>query len=92
MEPINEQEERRQQWIDLLKGCAGYHYKKANETAPTIIGQESSEDHILHKVWTIAINDAIGLIELLPKVEVKEEVNVEVDDKKLPQHKEGPLG
>ena len=87
---MDEKKERRQEWLDMLKGCSQYHYDKATETQPTIIGQEMSEEHIMHKIWHWSIKDAITILEMLPTM--KESVEVEVDDKKLPQHEKGPLG
>ena len=86
-EEKSRQELNLEQWLDLLRSCSIYHRKKARDTTPTIIGQEPSEEHVLHKVWVVSINDAIDLISMLPRVEPEE-----VDDSKLPQHKKGPLG
>lgn len=80
--------ERREQWIELLKGCSFYHHKKALKTKPVLIGIEPSDEHLSHKIWCIAVNDAIGLIELLPTID--EVINK--DDPDLPQHLEGPAG
>jgi len=85
---INERAERREQWLLVLDGCVKHHYNLAMKTAPVIIGEEPSEEHITHKVWAMAINDAIGLIELLPVIEGDEDG---LDDT-LPQHRTGPAG
>lgn len=86
-EEKSRQELNLEQWLDLLRSCSIYHRKKARDTTPTIIGQEPSEEHVLHKVWVVSINEAVDLISMLPRVEPEE-----VDDSKLPQHKKGPLG
>ena len=44
----------------------------------------------MHKVWHWAVKDAVAILEILPTM--KEEVDVDVDDKRLPQHREGPIG
>tara|TARA_R110000751_G_scaffold195542_1_gene300922 strand:- start:262 stop:525 length:264 start_codon:yes stop_codon:yes gene_type:complete len=87
---MDEREERRNEWLDMLKGCSKYHRDIATDLAPTIIGQESSDEHIMHKVWHWAVKDAVAILEILPTM--KEEVDVDVDDKRLPQHREGPIG
>ena len=60
--------------------------KKAEETAPMFIGQQMSEDHIMHKVWSLSIQEAVDLISILPTVDEDNE------DGELPQHTKGPLG
>ncbi len=87
--PKKGREERRQNWIDILKGCAHHHQMKSKELESPIIGAEESEECIMHKVWNYAIIDCIGLIEMLPMTEKKEEDD---DDEGLPQHSAGPLG
>ena len=42
---------------------------------------------MMHKVWAMAIMDAVGLIEVLPVIEQNEE-----EEEGLPQHKPGPIG
>ena len=74
----------REQWLDLMRGCAIYHKKKAEETAPVIIGEQPSEEHIMHKVWSLSVQEAVDLISILP--------TVDGDDDDLPQHTKGPLG
>lgn len=86
---MDERKERRNEWLDMLKGCSKYHYEKATELAPTIIGQESSDEHIMHKVWHWALKDAVAILEILPTI--KEDAEND-DDDGLPQHKEGPIG
>ena len=83
-EEKNRQAINREQWLELLRSCSIYHKKLAEETAPTLIGQESSEEHIMHKVWSLSIQEAVDLISILP--------TVDGDDNNLPQHSKGPLG
>ena len=82
----NRQALNREQWLDLLRSCSMYHRKEAEKTAPTIIGQQPTEEHILHKVWSISIDEAVELIALLPTVDDDE------DEDGLPQHRKGPIG
>ena len=67
-----------------MRGCAIYHKKKAEETAPVILGEQASEEHIMHKVWSLSVQEAVDLISILP--------TVDGDDDDLPQHTKGPLG
>ena len=83
----DEREERRLQWIAILKECAMYHNEKVEELKSPIIGAEESEESLMHKVWCLAIMDAIGLIEVLPLID---EENEKKGD--LPQHNKGPAG
>jgi hypothetical protein len=76
----------REQWLDLLRSCSMYHRKEAEKTAPTIIGQQPTEEHILHKVWSMSIDESVELISLLPTVDDDE------DEDGLPQHRQGPIG
>ena len=43
-----------------------------------------TEEHIMHKVWSLSIQEAVDLISILP--------TVDGDDSELPQHSKGPLG
>ena len=76
----------REQWLDLLRSCSMYHRKEAEKTSPTIIGQQPTEEYILHKVWSMSIDEAVELISLLPTVDDDE------DENGLPQHRQGPIG
>ena len=86
---INEKEERRLQWIAILKECAMYHNEMVEKLKSPIIGAEESEESLMHKVWYLSIMDAVGLIEILPVIE---EDNKEKDEEGLPQHRQGPAG
>ena len=74
----------REQWLDLMRSCSVYHKKKAEETAPVILGEQASEEHIMHKVWSLSVQEAVDLISILP--------TVDGDANDLPQHTKGPLG
>ena len=84
----DEREERRLQWIAILKECAMYHNEIVEELKSPIIGAEESEESLMHKVWCLSIMDAVGLIEVLPLID--EDNNDEGYNE--PQHREGPAG
>ena len=83
----DEKEERRLQWIAILKECAMYHNEIVENLKSPIIGAEETEDSLMHKGWCLAIMDAIGLIEVLPLID-------EENERKggLPQDSPGPAG
>jgi hypothetical protein len=83
----DEREERRLQWIAILKECAMYHNERVEKLKSPIIGAEETEEALMHKVWCLAIMDAIGLVEVLPLIDKDKE---EKDN--LPQHSRGPAG
>ena len=82
----NRQALNREQWLDLLRSCSMHHRKQAEETAPTKIGQQPTEEHIMHKVWSMSIDEAVELIAILPTTDEEE------SDGDLPQHRKGPIG
>ena len=86
---INEKEERRIEWSNILKECAMYHHTKAKELKSPIIGAEDSEECIMHQVWKLSIMDAVGLIDILPIIDKD---NEKKDEATLPQHRPGPSG
>lgn len=86
---IEEREERRLQWVAILKECAHYHNEMVESLKSPIIGAKETEESLRHKVWCLSIMDAIGLIEVLPLIDEKIEKN-EKDD--LPQNRAGPAG
>ena len=88
-EKVDEREERRQEWINILKECAIYHSTRAKELKSPIIGAEDSQECIMHQVWRLSIMDAVGLIELLPLIDKDNEAK---DEATLPQHHPGPSG
>jgi len=70
--------EVRDRWIRDLWACAQYHQEKAKETAPIdLIGVSASsnqgtDEHILHKVFWWAVQEATIFLEMLNDVEDKE--------------------
>lgn len=85
----DEREERRIEWVNILKDCLSYHITTANELKSPIMGAQDSEECIMHQVWAHSIRDAVGLIELLPLIDKD---NNETDEGDLPQHHQGPIG
>tara|TARA_R110000824_G_scaffold135548_1_gene298822 strand:- start:2331 stop:2585 length:255 start_codon:yes stop_codon:yes gene_type:complete len=70
--------EARDRWLRDLWACAQYHQQKAKETAPLDLigvsfssGQESDE-HILHKVFWWAVQEAAIIVEMMNDAEDKE--------------------
>jgi len=85
---IDEREERRFEWVAILKECAMYHNEMVEKLKSPIIGAEETEESVMHKVWCLSIMDAVGLIELLPMIEEEQENN----RNGLPQNSPGPAG
>tara|TARA_R110000751_G_scaffold142844_1_gene246184 strand:- start:868 stop:1134 length:267 start_codon:yes stop_codon:yes gene_type:complete len=61
-------EENRKRWIRDLGACLQWHKDKAVSTKPVIIGQERSDENILHNMFYNAVLDALILVENLPVV------------------------
>lgn len=87
---LDEREERRIEWINILKDCLSYHIESAQELKSPIIGAPESELCIMHQVWAHSIRDAVGLIEMLPLIE--EDNENDNGEEALPQHHQGPMG
>ena len=74
----NEREENRKRWIRDLWACAQWHKDKATETAPIdLIGvsastNQGSDEHILHKVFWWAVQEAAIFMEACEAAEEEE--------------------
>tara|TARA_Y100001937_G_scaffold47873_1_gene66917 strand:- start:161 stop:388 length:228 start_codon:yes stop_codon:yes gene_type:complete len=55
----------REGWVGLLNAAWMYHRQLVKETQPEIMGQVSSEEHIFHQAVSVAIKDAINMINQL---------------------------
>jgi len=55
--------EQRKQWCDLLHAGWMFHQQMVKETAPEILGDAGSDDHLFHKALSVAIMDAINFIQ-----------------------------
>ena len=70
---MNNQEENRKRWIRDLWACVQYHREKVADTAPmNLVGvsestkiEMESDEHILHKVFWFAVQEAVLLLESL---------------------------
>ena len=75
---MNIPKENRERWLRDLWACAQYHKEKADETAPIdLIGvsastNQGSDEHILHKVFWWAVQEAAIFLEMLNDAEDKE--------------------
>ena len=75
------QTENRERWLRDLWACVQWHQEKARETAPMdLVGvsastelEMQSDEHILHKVFWFAVQEAAILLEQLETFEDEEE-------------------
>ena len=63
MTEIPDRLKRREDWVNLLNAAWMYHQQLVKETQPEIIGQESDNTHIFHQAISVAIRDAINMIQ-----------------------------
>ena len=75
----NSTDEARKQWCDLLHTAWMYHQQKVKDGESPIIGAEISDDQMFHMGCSVAIQDAIALIQ-------------QMEAYGLPQHSIGPAG
>ena len=61
----NSEEEQRDRWLKLLRAGYMFHQQEVKETTNPIIGAESSDINLFHKALSVAIQDAIELIQEL---------------------------
>ena len=78
----------RKKWCDLLRAGWMYHQQMVKEEASPIIGAEMTDDQIFHMGISVAIQDAIALIQQMEAYGYFEQE----DHDELPQHKRGPAG
>ena len=52
----------REGWVGLLNAAWMSHRQLVKETQPEIMGAPSSEEHIFHQAVSVAIKDAINMI------------------------------
>ena len=53
----------REQWIEMLKLAANYHYDMAGQFQPEILGDTEMEEVVkIHRAWGKAIQEATDLI------------------------------
>ena len=63
METTGSEKEQRDRWIKLLQAGYMFHQQEAKDTENPIIGAESSDINLFHKALSVAIQDAIELIQ-----------------------------
>ena len=63
MTEIPDRLKQRENWVNLLNAAWMYHQQLVKETQPEIIGQESDDTHIVHQAISVAIRDAINMIQ-----------------------------
>ena len=59
----NTKTDARKQWTDLLHAAWMFHQQQVKEEQSPIIGAEISEDQLFHMGCSVAIQDAIALIQ-----------------------------
>ena len=59
----NSSDEARKQWCDLLHAGWMYHQQQVKEMQSPIIGAKPSEEQIFHMAVSVAMQDAIALIQ-----------------------------
>ena len=59
----NTKDEARKQWTELLHTGWMYHQQKVKEAASPIVGAEINDDQLFHMSISVAIQDAIALIQ-----------------------------
>ena len=65
----NSTEEARKRWCELLRTAWMYHQQKVKDFESPIIGAEITDDQIFHMGISVAIQDAIELIQQLEAYE-----------------------
>ena len=86
----NTKTEARKKWCDLLHAAWMYHQQQVKEEQSPIIGAEISDDQLFHMGCSVAIQDAIALIQQLEAYGYFDDEDLHHDD--LPQHEAGPAG
>ncbi len=83
------EESARKQWCELLHAGWMYHQQKVKDLSSPIIGAEITDDQLFHMSISVAIQDAIALIQ---QMEAYGYFEKEEEGEELPQHKRGPAG
>ena len=55
--------EQRERWLSLLRAGYMFHQQEVKDTENPIIGAESSDINLFHRALSVAINDAVELIQ-----------------------------
>ena len=59
----NSEEEQRERWVALLRAGYMFHQQEVRDTENPIIGAEPSDINLFHRALSVAINDAVELIQ-----------------------------
>ena len=86
MTEIPDRLKQREHWVNLLNAAWMYHEQLVKETAPEIIGERSSDTHVFHQAISVAIRDAINMIQQMEAMGYFEE------DAEVLLSKPGPAG
>ena len=62
------EEEQRERWIKLLRAGYMFHQQEVRETENPIIGAEPSDINLFHQAMSVAIQDAIELIQQMEEL------------------------
>ncbi len=57
------EQEQRERWIKLLQAGYMYHQQEVKNTENPIIGGEPSDINLFHRALSVAVNDAVELIQ-----------------------------
>ena len=84
----NTKDEERKRWCDLLHAGWMYHQQKVKEDESPILGKEITDDQLFHMSISVAIQDAIALIQQMEAYGYFNETDEEGEDISKP----GPAG
>ena len=87
----NNSDDARKQWCDLLHAGWMYHQQQVKDNSSPIMGAEISDDQLFHMSVSVAIQDAIALIQQMEAYGYFGDAE-EGDSDDLPQHSRGPAG
>ena len=63
MTEIADKKERREQWLKLLHSAWMFHQQMVKDTHNEIVGSEPSDDNLYHQALSVAILEAMELIQ-----------------------------
>ena len=84
----NTKDDERKRWCDLLHAGWMYHQQKIKEDESPILGKEITDDQLFHMSISVAIQDAIALIQQMEAYGYFSDTDEEGEDLSKP----GPAG
>ena len=84
----NSKDDERKRWTELLHAGWMYHQQKVKDNSSPIIGAEITDDQLFHMSISVAIQDAIALIQQMEAYGYFNETDEEGEDISKP----GPAG